>query len=58
MARNIGIKKMVAEKMPAKTGGIVNAMNDARTCGDCAGRHGSHSDQSPPFHPNCRCTIG
>ena len=58
MAKRLGTKKYLASKMQSGQGGYVKTVGDDRTCPDCASKHGKFSSQTPPFHPNCRCSLG
>ncbi len=57
MAKRMGTRRVLSEKMAAGQGGYITGPKDERTCPDCAGKHGKFSGQTPPFHPNCRCSL-
>lgn len=50
MARN-NIRSIVANRM-----GILKTVGDNKVCEECQKKAGQ-TNETPPFHPNCRCQI-
>lgn len=57
MARRTSTRKYLADKMSQGIGGRVSVTEDERTCPQCRAMAGKYTTQTPPFHPNCRCSI-
>lgn len=57
MAKRMGTRQYLAEKMRQGMGGRVSVVGDERTCPECMSRNGKYTTEQPPFHPNCRCSI-
>lgn len=60
MAVKTSARKLIASKMQAGQGGRVQVIDDGRDCAECKAKQGQYKNigsQSPPFHPNCRCTL-
>lgn len=58
MAGRTSTRKYLASKIASGIGGRVNVIQDERSCADCNSKAGKYTTATPPYHPNCRCTLG